>query len=627
MPQCFSYSRMSSPEQLKGDSLRRQLEQSRDYAERHGLNLVELQDLGISAYRGRNVGPDAALGQFLDAVRKKKVDPGAVLLIENLDRLSRQHVFRAFGLFSEIVTAGVKVVTLTDGRTYDSEIGLSEMLMSIVTMERAHQESDIKSKRGKASWNNKRARMKARTEILTGRTKGWLKPRPDRRGFDIDKKQAKIVEQVFAMAADLGMGVDTIARKLNQDRAPTLSGKGTWYKTVVLRLLRDRAVLGEMVPHVMVDGKRTPTEVETDYYPRLISDDVFYRAQAALSRRRIGGGGRRGKQVSNLFTHLCKCGKCGATMHILNRIDHSGRWLVCNQARRGLSDCRPSSWKYEPFERAFLTFVREIDLTAMTRTTGQHETERVEMELRAIQGKLEAARAQRDRAFQLIIEGESDYLKGKLREQDQAVSNLERRESELSNKHRQLTAEARSLSRSKAEVSELIDRIQGEGDSIYALRSTLAARLRDMIEVVGMFPGRKKDGGHFVVHFKDGTRRVVYPDPADPSKFIGMGHTEEGIITEPIVRFLLARYGFTHPTVEQFDEMTADLAEAGRFRWALGVVGQLSATGDEALFPLHDKWEPRRVGPDTSAAVLAEFKAKRVDERRPAPTPMYNANV
>jgi hypothetical protein len=60
---------MSSPDQLRGDSLRRQLEQSRDYAERHGLTLVELQDLGISAYRGKNAGPDAALGQFLDAIR------------------------------------------------------------------------------------------------------------------------------------------------------------------------------------------------------------------------------------------------------------------------------------------------------------------------------------------------------------------------------------------------------------------------------------------------------------------------------------------------------------------------------------------------------------------------------
>jgi DNA invertase Pin-like site-specific DNA recombinase len=573
---------MSSPEQLRGDSLRRQLDQSRDYAQRHGLTLVELQDLGISAYRGKNVGPDAALGQFLDAIRKKKVEAGAVLLIENLDRLSRQHVFRAFGLFSEIVTAGVKIVTLTDGRTYDTEIGLSEMLVSIVTMERAHQESDIKSKRGKASWNNKRARMKARTEILTGRTKGWLKPRPDKTGFDVDKKLAKIVEQVFAMAADLGMGVDSIARKLNRDRVPTLSGRGTWYKTVILRLLRDRSVLGEMVPHVMVDGKRTPMEVETDYYPRLISDDVFYRAQAALSRRRIAGGGRKGERLSNLFTHLCKCGQCGATMHMLNRSDHSGRWLACNKARRGLSDCRPSSWKYDSFERSFLTFVREVDLTSMTSFAGQGELDQTVMELRATQGKLEAAKAQRDRAFQLIVEGESDYLKGKLRELDVSVSDLEQRESELANKHLQLTAEARSLSRSRAEVADLIDRIQGEGDSVYTLRSTLAARLRDMIEVVGMFPGRKKSGGHFTVHLRDGTRRIVCPAADDPETFIAMGATKESIITIYLVQQLLERFGIDKPTRVQAKEMMNDLIAVSLSRSA----------DDPPLMPNVGNWLP-----------------------------------
>ena len=60
----FSYIRMSSDVQLKGDSLRRQLAKSREYAEKHGLALVEtdeLKDLGVSAFRGRNIR-EGALG-------------------------------------------------------------------------------------------------------------------------------------------------------------------------------------------------------------------------------------------------------------------------------------------------------------------------------------------------------------------------------------------------------------------------------------------------------------------------------------------------------------------------------------------------------------------------------------
>jgi DNA invertase Pin-like site-specific DNA recombinase len=50
-PKAYSYVRFSSPEQMKGDSWRRQSERARAYALEHGLDLVEgsYEDLGISA--------------------------------------------------------------------------------------------------------------------------------------------------------------------------------------------------------------------------------------------------------------------------------------------------------------------------------------------------------------------------------------------------------------------------------------------------------------------------------------------------------------------------------------------------------------------------------------------------
>ncbi|MQY52595.1 hypothetical protein GHK24_12515 [Rhodocyclus tenuis] len=54
----YSYVRFSIPQQLKGDSLRRQLEASERYVAEHGLVLdktLNLRDLGISAFRGKNV--------------------------------------------------------------------------------------------------------------------------------------------------------------------------------------------------------------------------------------------------------------------------------------------------------------------------------------------------------------------------------------------------------------------------------------------------------------------------------------------------------------------------------------------------------------------------------------------
>ena len=65
-PRAYSYVRMSTDLQLKGDSLRRQLEASREYAETHSLDLVrdvELHDIGVSAIPGK-ISHQGASGGF-----------------------------------------------------------------------------------------------------------------------------------------------------------------------------------------------------------------------------------------------------------------------------------------------------------------------------------------------------------------------------------------------------------------------------------------------------------------------------------------------------------------------------------------------------------------------------------
>ena len=101
----FSYVRMSTAQQLLGHSLQRQVERSREYATAHGLELVEdYHDLGVSAFKGRNI-VEGRLGAFLDAVKAGKVPRGSFLLIENLDRLSRQEVHISLRLFLDILTS------------------------------------------------------------------------------------------------------------------------------------------------------------------------------------------------------------------------------------------------------------------------------------------------------------------------------------------------------------------------------------------------------------------------------------------------------------------------------------------------------------------------------------------
>lgn len=114
-PRVYSYIRFSTPEQLKGDSLRRQLKMSEDWCERNGCTLdhsLKLHDLGVSAFKGRNA-THGKLAAFLDAVDQGRVPKGSVLLVESLDRLTRNQVGEALELFLGILRRGIRIVTLT----------------------------------------------------------------------------------------------------------------------------------------------------------------------------------------------------------------------------------------------------------------------------------------------------------------------------------------------------------------------------------------------------------------------------------------------------------------------------------------------------------------------------------
>src|SRR5262245_27895429 len=92
-PVVISYIRFSDQPQQQGDTLRRQTAGTERWCERNGFRLdtsLTVRDLGVSAFRGKHRSDKAALGQFLEAVRRGKVPRGSFLVIENLDRLSRE---------------------------------------------------------------------------------------------------------------------------------------------------------------------------------------------------------------------------------------------------------------------------------------------------------------------------------------------------------------------------------------------------------------------------------------------------------------------------------------------------------------------------------------------------------
>ena len=552
---------MSTDLQLKGDSRRRQLEASQTYAEQHGLDLAsdaQLEDIGISAYKGANAR-DGALGGFLAAVKSGAVGKGSYLLVESLDRLSREEIQPAHTLFLSIVQAGINLVTLTDQRVYQAKTtNLVDMITSLVIMERAHEESKTKGLRVGAAWKNKRTKA-ALGEPMTARCPAWLKLSSDRKSYELIPERVAIIRQIFADSTS-GLGMYTVATRLNKAGVPAFLGENGWHRSYIAKTLANRAVLGEFQPHVKVDGKRIAEgEPISDYFPAIVSEEIFFQAHHGRTQRKAGGpgSGRKGAGYTNLFTGLARCAYCYATIAFENKGSGSrgGSYLVCSSAQRARG-CDATRWRYQDFEASFLAFVEELDLESIINASDDAEKRKhLENEIAAIRGELSKVAELMDKTYELLSTGAStEFVAGKLKELTARQANLKERQAVKEEEQQEFNARDSRFYSSREDIKNLVKKLQKPADDgVYKLRAQIASRLKVLVETLliapqGELPTMKRsieqvlklnDGktdevinymqdlaGHpdqsrrfFAVGFRNAAVRSVFPAYNDPLKF------------------------------------------------------------------------------------------------------------
>ncbi|BCS97850.1 site-specific recombinase [Desulfoluna limicola] len=389
-PRCYSYIRFSTSEQLKGDSLSRQTKAAEEYAKKRGLNIdttLSLRDLGVSAYSGAN-RQRGALSVFLKCVEKGKVPEGSILIVESLDRLSRESVSTAFGQFTSIIDSGITIVTLFDGMEYKKgSLDMHEMLTSLISMSRAHEESRTKAKRLASAWGEKRNRIAEKK--LTARCPAWLTLDKEQNKFEIVDNRDKTIERIFALCLG-GTGTYATTRILNQEGVPTWGrGKG-WHQSYVSKILHAKAVTGEFQPHLKRDGKKIPAgDPVPDYFPRIIDDETFFQAQEKL-KKNTHYSGKTGN-IRNLFGRISKCGYCGGTFSFINKgkPPKSGQYIVCDNARRG-HGCNYTSMRYPEVEESFLEFCKELTIEDILESDEERkkQVQSIRADLGATAGKI-----------------------------------------------------------------------------------------------------------------------------------------------------------------------------------------------------------------------------------------------
>src|SRR5215831_10371704 len=180
-PLAYSYLRFSHPEQAKGDSLRRQTELRDAWLTRNGVRLdtsLTLEDKGVSGYTGEHRdNPDRhALAAFLALVKSGRIARGSYLIVENLDRLSREDIIPALSLLLDLIQSGIRVVQLLPVEAvYDAKSNPMSLMMAIMELSRGHSESVMKSERVGRAWRDTKKRAAESGEPLTAQAPAWLR--------------------------------------------------------------------------------------------------------------------------------------------------------------------------------------------------------------------------------------------------------------------------------------------------------------------------------------------------------------------------------------------------------------------------------------------------------------------
>lgn len=161
-----------------------------------------------------------------------------------------------------------------------------------------------------------------------------------------DPYEAPWVEQVFEWAAD-GLGVYTIAERLNEAGVKRKRGGAKWYRNMVSKMLRNRAYIGELIVNRwdatglgvqaqlprerrtrrMTRSLRPEEEWIIIQIPPLITRELWDRVQAV----RRGNPRRLAQRPTNLLSGLMVCGYCGGPIRY--KWHHNSHYIIQCQNR------------------------------------------------------------------------------------------------------------------------------------------------------------------------------------------------------------------------------------------------------------------------------------------------------
>lgn len=412
MQLAFSYLRFSSAAQTDGDSIRRQTALRDAWLKRHPEvqldTSLKLEDKGVSGYKGRHRKDGKhALAKFLDLVERGRVPTSSYLIVENLDRLTREEMEDSIPLVLTIIKAGIRVVQLAPAEmVYERGMDFGRQMMMLYELGRGHGESKRKSGLLGDAWIEKKeqcrtAKMPHGTavpfwiELLGVRTTAKGRKDYSQAYYRLREDRARTVRMIFQLCRE-GLGLLAIAQKFNADGVPVIGRSSRWHRGYVAKIIHNEACRGTYQPWTVRHGKHEKDgEPIPGFFPAVIDEAAWHAAHAALKarERRSGRPGRNGT-YQHVFSGLLRSATDQCALHVITR--RGQRYVVSHNALTGKAGSCWHAFPVEPLVDSLLAQLQELKASSLFSDPGADKGTVLEGRLQDVDKRLAVALAKFD---------------------------------------------------------------------------------------------------------------------------------------------------------------------------------------------------------------------------------------
>ena len=344
----IQYQRFSTDQQGDGSTSQRQDASNKKHCADKDLDLfLTIKDEGVS---GGGAQLKANLGRFLTEADTCKYR-GCVLVVEELDRLSRMGIHETQALIQRIWNAGLVIHISQTGRIIAPGDDMPTAMLNVVeSFTAAEKRRQLKGYAINGAAKRRNA-MLANGSVLNGLLPAWLKvvdgkivkvTKPEGIG-KMKKIPVATVLRIFELAAE-GFGARNIIENLNGS-ANGLSP--AW----INKTLASRAPLGEFKSSKL-------SEPVHGYYPQIVDVELYRKARAQVDAKngidkaaRLRACAGRNSETNLFYKLAWDVTTPGEPWRMSLQ---SPYFITQNRAGKG----KVHAIKYDWFERAFRSFIR-----------------------------------------------------------------------------------------------------------------------------------------------------------------------------------------------------------------------------------------------------------------------------